>query len=180
MYYKGVLAASIALACCAPASAAVVFQTSGTLQNGFAIFARPILAPGNYTVALSFDAPITGLNSDIAVEQRYLLFVNGVPSGGNEVSVPLPFTRVSDRAFGANLTLKAAYSQTSGSIRRDYLDERLTSTSFTASSNAQQPIQFTFTISNAAVPEPATWAMMIGGFGVAGAATRRRRTAQLA
>jgi hypothetical protein len=28
----------------------------------------------------------------------------------------------------------------------------------------------------AAVPEPATWAMMIGGFGLAGAALRRRRT----
>ena len=26
-----------------------------------------------------------------------------------------------------------------------------------------------------AVPEPATWAMMIGGFGIAGASMRRRR-----
>ena len=31
-----------------------------------------------------------------------------------------------------------------------------------------------------AVPEPATWAMMIGGFGLLGATVRRRRTAQLA
>ena len=31
-----------------------------------------------------------------------------------------------------------------------------------------------------AVPEPATWAMMIGGFGFAGGALRRRRTAKLA
>ncbi len=28
-----------------------------------------------------------------------------------------------------------------------------------------------------AVPEPATWAMMIGGFALAGAAMRRRKTA---
>lgn len=34
--------------------------------------------------------------------------------------------------------------------------------------------------SAAAVPEPATWAMMIGGFGVIGAALRRRRRAGLA
>jgi len=31
-------------------------------------------------------------------------------------------------------------------------------------------------ISGSAVPEPATWAMMIAGFGLAGAALRRRRT----
>jgi hypothetical protein len=30
---------------------------------------------------------------------------------------------------------------------------------------------------NGAVPEPASWAMMIGGFGMVGAAMRRRRTA---
>ncbi|PZQ63278.1 MAG: hypothetical protein DI570_09595 [Phenylobacterium zucineum] len=32
----------------------------------------------------------------------------------------------------------------------------------------------------AAVPEPATWALMIGGFGLAGATLRRRRTAAFA
>ena len=29
----------------------------------------------------------------------------------------------------------------------------------------------------AAIPEPTTWALMIGGFGLAGAALRRRRAA---
>jgi hypothetical protein len=34
----------------------------------------------------------------------------------------------------------------------------------------------TMTFSAAAVPEAATWAMMLGGFGMIGAAMRRRRT----
>ena len=36
------------------------------------------------------------------------------------------------------------------------------------------PIDYTVTINDDAVPEPATWAMMIGGFGLVGAAARRR------
>lgn len=34
-----------------------------------------------------------------------------------------------------------------------------------------------FTVAAAAVPEPATWALMIGGFALSGAALRRRKTA---
>jgi hypothetical protein len=42
------------------------------------------------------------------------------------------------------------------------------------SSNDFEKLVFT---DSAAVPEPASWALMIGGFGLAGAALRRRRTA---
>ncbi|MFN9846857.1 MAG: PEPxxWA-CTERM sorting domain-containing protein, partial [Alphaproteobacteria bacterium] len=34
---------------------------------------------------------------------------------------------------------------------------------------------FQYTVQSGAVPEPAAWALMIGGFGLAGAALRRRR-----
>lgn len=40
--------------------------------------------------------------------------------------------------------------------------------------------QFAYTLRIAAVPEPASWAMMIGGFGLAGMAVRRRRKAEAA
>jgi hypothetical protein len=42
--------------------------------------------------------------------------------------------------------------------------------------NGSQDLTFSATITPPAVPEPATWAMMIVGFGVVGAAARRRRT----
>ncbi len=41
---------------------------------------------------------------------------------------------------------------------------------------AQDQVRFQITSISSAVPEPATWAMMITGFGLAGAAIRRRRT----
>ncbi len=46
--------------------------------------------------------------------------------------------------------------------------------------NAQggQYTNYAFRLVSSAVPEPATWAMMIGGFGLAGATLRRRRAAQ--
>ena len=39
---------------------------------------------------------------------------------------------------------------------------------------------FSGTLSLAAIPEPATWAMMIGGFGMVGAAARRRTRVNVA
>ena len=48
--------------------------------------------------------------------------------------------------------------------------QRVLVTKFTVNDNVLAPPAV------AAVPEPATWAMMIGGFGIAGAAMRRRAT----
>ncbi len=55
-----------------------------------------------------------------------------------------------------------------------------TGTSFTISglaSNDGYWVGDNFTFSGTAVPEPASWAMLIAGFGLTGAAMRRRRTA---
>jgi hypothetical protein len=42
--------------------------------------------------------------------------------------------------------------------------------------NLYDSVEYTATVSSAAIPEPATWAMMIIGFGAAGSVIRRRRT----
>lgn len=67
----------------------------------------------------------------------------------------------------ANVLFQLTFS---GSERADFGKLRFTST--------QKAFEIdNFHISTSAVPEPATWAMMIAGFGLAGAAIRRRRTA---
>ena len=44
----------------------------------------------------------------------------------------------------------------------------------------QPPLAFTYTIADAvAVPEPASWAMMLAGFGLVGAMMRRRASGRL-
>ena len=59
----------------------------------------------------------------------------------------------------------------------------VTDTVFTISSSARVGNQIIASVATgggiAAVPEPATWALMIGGFGMAGAALRSRRRAAL-
>lgn len=45
--------------------------------------------------------------------------------------------------------------------------------------NGSQDLTFSATITAPAVPEPASWALMIGGFGVAGAAMRRHKVSRV-
>jgi len=49
----------------------------------------------------------------------------------------------------------------------------ITSISWT---NPSPEFYYAFTVGSVGVPEPAAWALMIGGFGMAGAALRRRRS----
>jgi len=74
-------------------------------------------------------------------------------------------------AGGANYCPFATYSLAFGGIAQSVV--------FGGTANQQVFDDFTFgsTIVGGGVPEPATWAMMIGGFALAGAAMRRRRTA---
>lgn len=51
---------------------------------------------------------------------------------------------------------------------------------FTASNTNNKSVSNSASYSFAAVPEPAAWGLMIGGFGMAGGSLRRRRSARVA
>jgi len=68
-------------------------------------------------------------------------------------------------------------AQTNGRFRFTATgDERITGITLTSSTNSFEVDR----IAVAAVPEPTTWALMIGGFGLVGAAMRRRAKVQVA
>lgn len=68
------------------------------------------------------------------------------------------------------------YWRAFGDFKQDFaLTGTLNLAGGTFASNENNRVQFLIGNSPAPVPEPATWAMMIGGFGIVGSALRRRR-----
>lgn len=121
-----------------------------------------VVAGQTYKVGFDYYAPQNGINNPNNAELSFL--IDGVPAG-----------------------LALVAGGPSGTPARTWLNF---STSFVASTTGQTPLTFQFRglgvtaadfaidrVYAIAVPEPATWAMMIGGFGLVGGAMRRRRAA---
>ena len=123
---------------------------------------------GNYFGNTFFDLN-GGLNGDEFVYTSTGSFC-GIVCGGNVVWT------LSNLNFGGPLTAFLVLQQDVGPITVDSLTA--TSVSFHYRDGAIHTGvnvigQF---VSGATVPEPATWGLMVGGFGLAGVAMRRRRT----
>jgi hypothetical protein len=157
-------AAGAAALLSAPASAAVIFnlvgvtlQGGGTLTGSFttndaltAVTAVDITASAGSFGGFPFTAYT--YNSLPSFTLLPLVFdVNG-PNAGDELRI----------AFAGQLTASGATLANSYDYRTNAGPRAVTAGSVVAAAAA-------------AVPEPATWAMMIVGFGMAGAVLRRRR-----
>jgi hypothetical protein len=175
---RGVLAAAVAFVACAPASAA--------------------------TVTLDFEAGSYTLLQDDVLTDRYIS--NGIlfDTSGTVANGFVTNTKIVDPnnpiavfifRFGSGMTVQSLDIKGGGAIRVgtdiDNLATILPTANFQTFTQFGGPGQiylisnFEFSVDNAVistgVPEPATWALMIAGFGMAGAATRRRISkAQLA
>ena len=82
---------------------------------------------------------------------------------------------------GQLASFAALFPPANGQISFDSFTNDFTITDLVAPANLQFSTFYYSLVSGsvAAVPEPATWAMMIAGFGLAGAAMRRRRAAKI-
>ena len=122
----------------------------GSPVNLFESAATPALAAGAYT-----------FNTDIAVTagSLYVAYLTTFGVAGTAGSTSMPLGDDANPNINYFVWLNGGDPQSTGSW--NYF-------------NNFGDAQFSATFSPAAVPEPATWAMMIGGFALAGAAMRRR------
>ena len=142
---------------------AVLQQPLGTILNGndpASISIPSVLGKNDF--AVSGDGwPIGGVNNSDLFYRLTLGFGDGTVVSG-------VYDTVSNNFFGS----------TSGNITLDgFLWERqeFNIVSEYSSTKGGSPADYNGGFSYTAVPEPATWAMMIGGFGMVGAAMRRRK-----
>lgn len=147
----------------APAQAAVIHYTlTGSHTASFALDTR--VAP-HYVddPSMSFGWITSAIVDGVLQLNTFVAFVHADNAGGLEVQV--------GEGGGWTTVLSATGPQIfTGTIQNPAL---LTGAwDFT---EYYGPGNYNLTAAAAAVPEPATWAMLIGGFALAGAAMRRRR-----
>lgn len=122
--------------------------------------------------------------SGLTVGQTYVL--DFYQAAGQQVGFTGPTTERWQVTFGNEVQLSDMYSLPEGGVG-PWQSQRMTFTAQSASQvlsflavgtpNGAPPISFLDGVSlSAAVPEPATWAMMIIGFGMVGGSIRRRKT----
>jgi plastocyanin len=141
---------------------------TGTSGDG----ARPITGDGsrylsvltNGTASLTFAQPAFGFSADFGSVDTYN-------------TVTLNFVGGATQSFtGSQLVANANGSQTSPNTNGRFVflagaGERIAGVTFSSAGNSFEIDR----LATNAVPEPATWAMMIGGFGLIGFASRRTR-----
>ncbi len=174
---QSAIAAGLALAVATPASAAWVFVGSWYVGDGPVWTSNPAVLNGLETAALLFGgAPGDYAISTIDANPANINFSAFVDGWGDEqylttavaqnYSLDLGAPGYNDPAGGG--TAYSAWVLDHSCFNR-YSDITLTC-------EAGEPgLNYAFRNDDVVVPEPATWAMMISGFGLVGFAARRRR-----
>ncbi|ODT87434.1 PEPxxWA-CTERM sorting domain-containing protein [Phenylobacterium sp. SCN 70-31] len=160
------LAAGAALVA-APAQAAVIYA----FESG--IFAFDYVSPGYVTGPLFVDLPGNASCVAFGVTCEAQFYPSEVASSASDT---LSFRHV----YPSGLSIKAFFYFPTGAFSTPGAYEDVLTEA------GEVIVRATLTVSGqpdpgtnpGAIPEPATWALMIGGFGLAGSALRRRRAVE--
>lgn len=197
-----IISAALAAACLVPSAQAqtvvnfdqstdtATYVSQGLVLSGFTIsdntFGNAVLVPStpNYAnvnatgSSISFVDAATGIAT---TSNGFGLTIPGLNLGGGfYAGATLSFLGVSGDLLGTQMFAPVGPNESRAPLSYANNFQNIASVVFTRLENSNGPALFpidnvTFTLNDvAAVPEPASWAMMIAGFGLVGGAMRRR------
>jgi hypothetical protein len=163
------------------ASAATIVNV-GTLPPANPYFYLTSGTPTSPTITANFGATISGASTTFDDIFQFTIPQDGKGSGSLSTSFSSPMNQLT---IGQVLVNGISYALTSSSGGQSLtvsgipILNGVMNTIEVKGTNSASAVAATYTgtatFAAGAVPEPASWAMMIGGFGLIGAAMRRRR-----
>ena len=175
--------AAAALALCAGAQAQTIFA-NGSFGAGEQVFGSGgvTLGPGSYRFSFATTAPFAEFYGQVEKQTYYAEYCDDGDGeyfcGGNNVpTIPL-FEPVTPTLYQLEIRVNPfveTFNPYPFVVRTEEFDECCTyAFDFIAGDTGS------FSISYAAIPEPESWALLVLGFGVVGAARRRRSALRIA
>lgn len=174
---KWLLAVAAAANLSVPAEAGVVYQTGSTFDEPYfdeMMFYVPVSGPGGFLFSVKLDGDYSAFYGQMEKYIDYDFYCQGVWCGGNNGAGPVGAFRETSPGFYQLAGILLPYRvEGDWDFTTVYQAEDFQNLIIGVIPGvARTPVRWTLTIS--AAPEPASWALMITGFGLAGSAVRRR------
>ena len=142
-------------------------NAEGIFNDGGGVYAFCGIAGGNCTLTADVDGAVVGLAKSIYAEAGF--------AGAGSLTLSVYDSALNLLASAVNGNPLGVYGRTTFSITRPTADIAYFRISGVDSYGVNQIVLDG--LANGAVPEPATWGMMIAGFAIVGSAMRRRKLA---
>jgi len=169
----------------ASAQAATVINSGSYINGDFVqVSGSTSLGPGRYQFTVDTSAPVNFFYGYVEkqISSNFYCTDPGIPGGefycgGNDVPFGYDFMPVTPTRYQATVTVNAPTTTLFPGSFTSRIEDSESCCSYYFDFDA--PSDGRFALSVSAIPEPASWALMILGFGAVGAAMRRRERAVL-